>query len=153
MPRLTQGDKAAFHAWANAKALADVRALEFLCHGLHEEPSPERPIPFDEYLRLLNVVTTRVAAGHFAYHEPGGIHRRGTLEGLAYLAFVAMRREDVSVTWAEVWQLATEHEELFRRAFDEANVDPNRPPPGTSRGAPTAGIGEPSMSCSSAAMG
>src|SRR5688572_3832125 len=140
LPRLVQADKTAFHAWANAKALADLRQMEALCCRPHEEPTPERPITYGEYAYALEVTTGRLASGYFAYHEPGGWARRRTLEGTAYLCWLAMRRHE-PVTWADVWALAEGHEEKLRAAFEEANADPNPPGRATGPAPQTGGTG------------
>lgn len=141
LPRLVQEDKRAFHAWANAKALADLKALESLCCRSHEEPSPERPLTYGEYAYALTTTTTNVTSGHYAYHEAGGWARRRTLEGMVYLCFLALRRQDPAVTWAEIWTLAQDHEEALRQAFEEANSDPNPPILANGQGTPTPGTG------------
>lgn len=141
LPRLTQGDKGLFHAWANAQALADLRALEPLVGPARGEPTPDRPLTAAEYARAWDQTTARVTSGFYAFHEPGGIQRRVTELGMTYLCFLALRRHDPDVTWAEVEALAERHGAALADAFAEANADPNPPAPASGRGTPTPGTG------------
>lgn len=125
LPRQTIGDQRLFHAWANARALADLADLEEMVRaGQYDRRRYEADV---------EAVRTWVTTGHYSFKEPGGIERRFTLEGLAAQCWLAMRRHDPAVTFEQVLAVAEDDAGPLSRAFADANAAPTTPAP-----APTA---------------
>jgi hypothetical protein len=148
LPRVVQDDKRIWGVWSAAQTVAEARALEACAAPPGREPTPERPMSREDFYRTLDAATTRATSGQCGWNEPAGAARRSTDEGLAYMAWVCLRRanppadpKDPGVSFADV--LAVPADALFA-AFQQANADPNPPARANGPGTPTAGTGDSS---------
>ncbi len=145
LPRIVQADKKAFSIWAAGRAKADARELEAVTALPGREPTPDRPMTREDYYVALDVAQREATSGHFGYHEAGGMARRATDEGLAYLCWTCLLRGNPvtdprdAIKFEDV--LAIPAVELSA-AFNLANADPNSPARANGPGTPMAGTGD-----------
>lgn len=116
LPRLVQGDKDQFHAWANWRALADMRAQE---HNVRDGL-----LTSAEYEKAYKLTHTRVTTGYYAWSEEGGDERLFTVDGLAAICWYAMRRHDAKLTYDEVRDIARADRNYLWEQFSIANAAP-----------------------------
>ncbi len=121
LPAVTLGDRKAFHAWCNSRAIAEVTTTALLI-GTDDYTE-------ENYQEARDTMLAKVGSGHWAPGKPGYRQKLVEADGLSYLCWVGMARLDRKLKLEQVRALVETQAgfDALWAAFQQANANPTAP--------------------------